>query len=39
MTTFGSSAPLKDLLANFGFTAARVAEVARERVAAERSAQ
>jgi transketolase len=39
MTTFGSSAPLKDLLAHFGFTAARVAEVARERVAAERSAQ
>jgi transketolase len=39
MTTFGASAPLADLLADFGFTAARVSEAAREVVARERSAR
>jgi len=34
MHTFGASAPLKQLLTSFGFTPERVAEVARERVAA-----
>lgn len=34
MHTFGASAPLKKLLAKFGFTPDRVAEVARERVSA-----
>ncbi len=34
MNTFGASAPLKHLLEKFGFTPDRVAEVARERVAA-----
>ena len=36
MHTFGASAPLKQLLTRFGFTPDRVAEVARERVAAAR---
>jgi transketolase len=36
MRTFGASAPLKQLLTKFGFTPDRVAEVARERVAAAR---
>ncbi len=36
MHTFGASAPLKQLLIKFGFTPDRVAEVARERVAAAR---
>ncbi len=36
MRTFGASAPLKQLLTRFGFTPDRVAEVARERVAAAR---
>jgi transketolase len=36
MHTFGASAPLKQLLTKFGFTPDRVAEVARERVAAAR---
>jgi transketolase len=30
MHTFGSSAPLRDLLTKFGFTPDRVAEAARE---------
>ena len=30
MHTFGSSAPLKDVLGEFGFTPERVAETARE---------
>ena len=34
MHTFGASAPLKQLLTKFGFTPDRVAQVARERVAA-----
>ena len=34
MNTFGASAPLKHLLEKFGFTPDRVAQVARERVAA-----
>jgi transketolase len=36
MHTFGASAPLKQLLTKFGFTPDRVAEVARERLAAAR---
>ncbi len=36
MRTFGASAPLKQLLTKFGFTPDRVAEIARERVAAAR---
>jgi transketolase len=36
MHTFGASAPLEQLLTKFGFTPDRVAEVARERVAAAR---
>jgi transketolase len=36
MRTFGASAPLKQLLTKFGFTPDRVAEVARDRVAAAR---
>ncbi len=36
MHTFGASAPLKQLLTKFGFTPERVAQVARERVAAAR---
>jgi transketolase len=36
MHTFGASAPLKQLLTKFGFTPERVAEVARERLAATR---
>jgi transketolase len=36
MHTFGASAPLKQLLTKFGFTPERVAEVARERLAAAR---
>ena len=34
MRTFGASAPLKNLLTKFGFTPERVAEAARERIAA-----
>jgi transketolase len=37
MHTFGASAPLKLLLTKFGFTADRVAEIARERVSAARN--
>jgi transketolase len=37
MTTFGASAPAKDLYKHFGFTAERVAEVAKQ--VAERNAQ
>ncbi len=33
MNTFGSSAPLKDLLAKFGFTPAKVLAVAKEQIA------
>jgi len=33
MTTFGSSAPLKDLLAKFGFTPAKVVAAAKEQIA------
>jgi transketolase len=36
MHTFGASAPLKQLLVKFGFTPDRVAQVARDRVAAVR---
>jgi transketolase len=36
MQTFGASAPLKQLLTKFGFTPERVAQAARERVAAAR---
>jgi transketolase len=36
MRTFGASAPLKQLLAKFGFTPDQVAQVARNRVAATR---
>ena len=36
MHTFGASAPLKQLLVRFGFTPDRVAQVARDRVAAAR---
>ncbi|HEV2256275.1 MAG TPA: transketolase [Streptosporangiaceae bacterium] len=36
MHTFGASAPLKQLLTKFGFTPERVAQVARERVAARK---
>jgi transketolase len=35
MHTFGASAPLKQLLTKFGFTPERVAQVARERLAAD----
>jgi transketolase len=38
MHTFGASAPLKHLLARFGFTPDQVAQVARDRVAAVRQA-
>jgi transketolase len=38
MHTFGASAPLKQLLRKFGFTPDRVADVARDRVAAARGA-
>ncbi|WP_308166751.1 transketolase [Nocardia albiluteola] len=38
MHTFGASAPLKQLLEKFGFTPDRVADVARDRVAAARRA-
>lgn len=38
MQTFGASAPLKNLLTKFGFTPDKVAEVARQRVAAAREA-
>jgi transketolase len=38
MHTFGASAPLKELLTKFGFTPERVTQVARERVAAARTA-
>ena len=33
MTTFGSSAPLKDLLTKFGFTPAKVLAAAKEQIA------
>src|SRR4029077_3389474 len=33
MTTFGASAPLKDLLVKFGFTAAHVIAAAKEQIA------
>jgi transketolase len=33
MTTFGASAPLKDLLAKFGFTSAKVFAAAKEQIA------
>jgi transketolase len=33
MNTFGSSAPLKDLLAKFGFTPAKVLAAAKEQIA------
>jgi transketolase len=33
MVTFGSSAPLKDLLTKFGFTPARVVAAAKEQIA------
>ena len=36
MHTFGSSAPLKDVLAKFGFTPEKVVETARGVLAAER---
>jgi transketolase len=36
MHTFGASAPLKQLLVKFGFTPDRVAQVARDRLAAVR---
>ena len=39
MHTFGASAPLKQLLAKFGFTPDQVVQVARDRVAAARQAQ
>jgi transketolase len=39
MHTFGASAPLKQLLVNFGFTPDRVSEVAREVAAAQRDAR
>ena len=34
MTTFGASAPLKDLLSKFGFTAAHVVEAAKAQLRA-----
>ncbi len=37
MRTFGASAPLKQLLTKFGFTPDRVAELARDRIAAARA--
>jgi transketolase len=39
MHTFGASAPLKQLLTKFGFTPEKVAQAARERVAAARHEQ
>jgi transketolase len=33
MTTFGASAPLKDLLTKFGFTPAQVLKAAKEQIA------
>src|SRR5271166_1441567 len=39
MRTFGASAPLKQLLTKFGFTPDRVADIARDRVAAARTAR
>ncbi len=38
MHTFGASAPLKQVLAKFGFTPERVSEVARELAAAAKGA-
>ena len=38
MTTFGSSAPLKDLLTKFGFTPAKVLAAAKEQIAKSRGA-
>ena len=39
MNTFGSSAPLKDLLTKFGFTPAQVLDAAKEQIAkSERTA-
>jgi transketolase len=39
MHTFGASAPLKQLLVNFGFTPQRVTEMARQVAAAQRQAR
>jgi transketolase len=36
MTTFGASAPLKDLLIKFGFTLEHVLKVAKEQIAAHK---
>ena len=36
MKTFGASAPIKDLFAHFGFTAAKVAEAAKQQIARHR---
>jgi transketolase len=36
MNTFGSSAPLKDLLTKFGFTPAKVLAAAKEQIAKSR---
>jgi transketolase len=37
MNTFGSSAPLKDLLTKFGFTPAKVLAAAKEQIAKSKS--
>ena len=39
MHTFGASAPLKNLLTKFGFTPEKVAQAARERIAAAKEAR
>jgi transketolase len=39
MHTFGASAPLKELLTKFGFTADSLAQVARETVASTKGEQ
>ena len=39
MQTFGTSAPLKDVVKKFGFTPEHVVEVARARVAGSRQAR
>jgi transketolase len=39
MTTFGSSAPLKDLLTKFGFTPAKVVAAAKEQIAKSKGAK
>jgi transketolase len=36
MTSFGASAPLKDVLAKFGFTAARVVAAAKDQIASQK---